>query len=141
MLRAIEEQLWKAEESLNAHPATIAKIILDSLALKYSSVIGTIETLTGRTIQGIHIVGGGSQNRYLNDATARATGRPVRVGPVEATVIGNVLVQAIAVGRFSNLAEARAHLAVKLSGHVVKTSKAKAQHQGKDDAKTLFNVF
>ena len=112
MLRAIEEQLLESGRVPDADPATIAKIILDSLAFKYSSVIGTIETLTGRTIQGIHIVGGGSQNRYLNDATARATGRPVRAGPVEATVIGNVLVQAIAVGRFSNLAEARAHLAM-----------------------------
>ena len=110
MLRAIEEQLLESGRVPNADPATIAKLILDSLAFKYTSVIDTIETLTGTTIQGIHIVGGGSQNRYLNDATARATGRPVRAGPVEATVIGNVFVQAIAVGRFSNLAEARAHI-------------------------------
>jgi rhamnulokinase len=60
---------------------------------------------------GVQIVGGGSQNAYLNQATANATGLPVLAGPVEATVIGNVLIQAIASGRFASLAAARRHLA------------------------------
>jgi rhamnulokinase len=59
----------------------------------------------------VQIVGGGSQNAYLNQATANATGKPVLAGPVEATVIGNALVQAIASGRFATLAEARRHVA------------------------------
>ena len=59
----------------------------------------------------MHIVGGGSRNDYLNQMTANACGLSVRAGPVEAAVIGNVLVQAIASGRFSSLAEGRAHVA------------------------------
>ena len=70
----------------------------------------TIESLTKKTIKGVQIVGGGSQNDYLNQATATATGLPVLAGPVEATVTGNVLVQAIASGRFASLAEARKHV-------------------------------
>jgi len=82
-------------------------VILDSLALRYGSIIATIESVTGRAIRGIHIVGGGSRNAYLNQATATVTGLPVLAGPVEATVIGNVAVQAIAAGEFVSLAEAR----------------------------------
>ena len=59
----------------------------------------------------MHIVGGGSKNDYLNQATANATGLPVVAGPDEATVTGNVLVQAIASGGFTSLAEARAYVA------------------------------
>ena len=62
----------------------------------------------------MRIIGGGSQNRYLNQATADATGLPVAAGPVEATVIGNVLVQAIAAERFASLAEARHYVAEKV---------------------------
>jgi len=78
--------------------------------LRYASVLRTIESLTSRTINGVQIIGGGSQNDYLNQATATVTGKPVLAGPVEATVIGNVLVQAIAAGRFASLAEARRHV-------------------------------
>jgi rhamnulokinase len=112
MLNAIEEQL---QENGYTNPRTqeppfIAKTILDSLALRYASVVRTIESLTGRKVQGIHIVGGGSRNDYLNQATATATGLPVKAGPVEATVIGNALVQAIAGGRFESLAKARSYV-------------------------------
>ena len=60
-------------------------------------------------------MGGGSRNDYLNQATANATGLPVLAGPVEATVIGNVLVQACAAGRFASLREARRHVAQNVS--------------------------
>ena len=90
--------------------AFIAKSILDSLALRYASVLRSIESLTGEKIEGVHIVGGGSRNDYLNQATATATGLPVSAGPVEATVIGNALVQAIATGRFDSLAGARRYV-------------------------------
>ena len=59
----------------------------------------------------MQIIGGGSQNGYLNQATATATGKPVLAGPVEATAMGNAVVQAIAAGRFASLAEARSHVA------------------------------
>jgi rhamnulokinase len=74
-------------------------------------VLRTIGTLTNRKIEGVQIIGGGSQNTYLNQATANATGLPVSAGPTEATVIGNVLVQSIAHGRFASLTEARQYVA------------------------------
>ncbi|MBS1788815.1 MAG: rhamnulokinase [Acidobacteria bacterium] len=114
MLAAIAEQLAETGQPGTEAPATLAKAILDSLALRYASIIRTIERLTAATIQGIQIVGGGSQNNYLNQATANAAGKPVLAGPVESTVIGNVLVQAVAAGRFASLAEARRHIAENL---------------------------
>ena len=67
--------------------------------------------LTGQKIEGVHIIGGGSQNGHLNQATANATALPASAGPSEATVIGNMLVQAISAGRFASLVEAREYLA------------------------------
>jgi rhamnulokinase len=111
MTEAIASFLGETDQTAPRDPVTIARVILDSLALRYVSLIGTIETLTGQRVRGIHIVGGGSQNAYLNQATADATGLPVKAGPVEATALGNLLVQAIARGRFSSLQEARAYVA------------------------------
>lgn len=111
MLDAIAEQLAENDQRISTEPGTVAKVILDSLALRYASVLRTIESLTSQKIKGLHIVGGGSQNDYLNQATATATGLPVSAGPAEATVTGNVLIQAIAAERFGSLAEARRHVA------------------------------
>ena len=110
MLNAISTQLSEfgcLVDFSRQNAASAARIVLDSLALRYASVIRTIESLTGRQIRGIHIVGGGSRNDYLNQATATATGLPVKAGPIEATVTGNVLVQAMVAGKFESLAEAR----------------------------------
>jgi len=111
MLEAIAEQLAETGQPVSANPPVIARVILDSLAFRYASVLRTIALLTNRQIKGVHIVGGGSQNAYLNQATATATGLPVLAGPVEATATGNLLVQAIAEGRFASLNEARQHVA------------------------------
>jgi rhamnulokinase len=111
MLDAVTQQLQDSNQTVPAEPAAIAKVILDSLAFRYASVLRTIESLTKQKIKGVQIIGGGSRNSYLNQATASATGLPVSAGPVEATVIGNVLVQAIAHGRFASLAEARQYVA------------------------------
>ena len=111
MVEAIAAQLFEMGQQMPDEPAFIVKIILDSLAFRYASVLRQIESLTKRKINGVQIIGGGSQNRYLNQATANATGLPVCAGPVEATVIGNVSVQAIADGRFASLAEAREYVA------------------------------
>ncbi len=80
---------------------------LESLALKYRVVLGRLEELAGSKIDVIHIVGGGSQNDVLNQFTANATGRPVIAGPVEATALGNVLIQARAAGEIGSLSELR----------------------------------
>ena len=114
MLEAIATQLNETDQTMPSEPAAIAKVILDSLAIRYASVLRAIESLTNQAIKGVRIIGGGSQNAYLNQATANATGLPVVSGPVEATVLGNVLVQGIASGRFGSLADAREYVARKM---------------------------
>ncbi|MGP8245454.1 MAG: rhamnulokinase [Bryobacteraceae bacterium] len=83
------------------------RVILESLAHRYREVLEGLESLTGRRIRTIHIVGGGSRNALLNRLVAQATGRTVVAGPIEATAAGNVLVQAIGSGEVRNLEEAR----------------------------------
>ncbi|MBS1726843.1 MAG: rhamnulokinase [Armatimonadetes bacterium] len=92
-------------------PATrgeMTRLILESLALKYQVLIDQLENLLQRKLEAIHIFGGGSQNTLLNQLTANATNRPVIAGPVEATAIGNLLMQKIAIGEIPCLADARA---------------------------------
>src|SRR5262249_3007703 len=80
---------------------------LESLVLRYRWVLEKLEALLGRKLTAIHVVGGGSQNALLCQLTADGCDRPVLAGPVEATAIGNVLVQAIGLGVLGSLAEAR----------------------------------
>ena len=82
--------------------------ILNSLAHAYKKTIDEISVVTGRTINLIHILGGGSQNDLLNQLTADICGVTVKTGPVEATLFGNIAVQAISAGVVANLTEARA---------------------------------
>jgi rhamnulokinase len=111
MLEAIHRQLAASGHVAPTDPAAIARVIFDSLAAGYARVVATIERLTGERIPGIHIVGGGSRNAYLNQATADATGKPVLAGPVEATAAGNLIVQAVAAGRLGSIADGRERLA------------------------------
>ncbi|MFN8220029.1 MAG: FGGY-family carbohydrate kinase [Fimbriimonadales bacterium] len=76
-------------------------------ARRYAQVLGKLEAMTGKRLERIHIVGGGSQNRLLNQLTADACRVPVVAGPVEATAIGNILMQMVALGTLSSLAEGR----------------------------------
>jgi sugar (pentulose or hexulose) kinase len=78
--------------------AEYVRSILESLAAAYAATIAQLEAVTGRDIRVVHVVGGGSQNALLCQRTADRTGRPVLAGPVEATALGNVLVQARAAG-------------------------------------------
>jgi rhamnulokinase len=107
MTREVQAALAESGQAAHDDPVLLAKVILDSLAARYGSVVDTIERLTSQPISGIHIVGGGSQNAYLNQATADAARRTVMAGPVEATAIGNLVVQAIASGELPSLAAAR----------------------------------
>jgi len=84
-----------------------AVCILNSLAHAYKKTIDEISAVTGRTINLIHILGGGSQNDLLNQLTADTCGVTVKTGPVEATLFGNIAVQAISAGVVANLTEAR----------------------------------
>jgi len=85
----------------------VIRCALESLALRYRMVLGWLEQLTGGTIETIHIVGGGTQNRQLCQMTADACKRFVVAGPVEATAIGNLMVQAMASGDVESVAAAR----------------------------------
>jgi rhamnulokinase len=76
--------------------------------MEYRWVAERLDELTGRHLPTVHIIGGGSQNRLLNQFAADATGRTVIAGPVEATAIGNVLVQALALGHIPSLEAGRA---------------------------------
>jgi rhamnulokinase len=86
----------------------IARVVLESLALKYFLALKHTDELVGKWSDPIHIIGGGSKNHLLNQLTADCTGRTVLAGPVEATAIGNILMQAIALGHLGSLTEARA---------------------------------
>jgi rhamnulokinase len=86
----------------------LARCAYESLALNYRETLGALEELTGEKIEVIHIVGGGSQNRLLNQLAADACQRPVLAGPVEATALGNLLTQIRADGEIGSLAELRA---------------------------------
>lgn len=90
---------------------SVARAIIESLALKYRWVIERLEEVTGSRIETIHMIGGGIQNTALCQATADACGRRVVAGPVEATAAGNVLVQAMAAGCIESLAAGRAMVA------------------------------
>ena len=110
MLDAIRSQMSLTGQVFDSDPIAIAKTIFDSLAFRYASILKTIERLTERTLNGLHIVGGGGRNRYLNQATANASGLRICAGLTEATVVGNVMVQAITAGRFASLSAARQHV-------------------------------
>ncbi|NJM41722.1 MAG: hypothetical protein HC853_13665 [Anaerolineae bacterium] len=86
----------------------VLRCALESLALKYRYTLDQLESLTGQRIAVIHVLGGGSQNTLLCQLTANACQRPVLAGPVEATALGNVMVQLLAQGAFASLDEARA---------------------------------
>ncbi len=88
-------------------PGEILRCIYQSLALKYRLVLEQIEELSQQRFKTLHMVGGGIQNQWLCQATANATGKMVQAGPQEASAIGNLLIQLIALGHFQNLAEAR----------------------------------
>ncbi len=85
----------------------IIRVVLESLAARYKQVLESLEILTGRSIETIHIVGGGSRNQLLNQLTANRTGRRVVAGPAEATAAGNALTQALGTRDIGSLSELR----------------------------------
>jgi rhamnulokinase len=91
-----------------ADEGAMIRCCLECLALKYHWAINRLETILSTTITTIHVVGGGAKNALLCQFTADACGRPVHAGPVEATAIGNILMQAIGRGRLGSISELRA---------------------------------
>ena len=107
MEHAVMEFFQRTQQALPGDEAGLIRSILESLALRYCQVLSEIENLSGRAIDVVHVVGGGSQNNLLNQLIADASGKLVVAGPVEATVLGNILIQCKAAGELGSLAEIR----------------------------------
>lgn len=108
MPKAIQEYCRETDQPAPETEGQFARCILESLALTYAEVLDGLEQLTGNKIDVLHIVGGGSRNKWLNTFTANASNRTVIAGPVEATVMGNLLVQARSQGEIHSLNDIRA---------------------------------
>lgn len=108
MPSAIREYCQEYHEPIPKTDGQLIRCALESLALKYRMVLGWLEQLTGEPVEVLHIVGGGTQNEMLNQLTADACQRPVITGPVEATALGNLLLQARTAGEIGSLSEIRA---------------------------------
>jgi len=107
MPQALADFCRRSNQPAPTEPGAVVRCALESLACRYRWVLERLEELTGKKITTIHIVGGGSQNGLLCQLTADCCNRTVVAGPVEATAIGNVLMQAIGLGVLGSLAEAR----------------------------------
>jgi rhamnulokinase len=108
MVTAIDRFCTRTHQPSPKAPGAYVRTILESLAYKYRWVLRNLEHVSGREIEQIRIIGGGSRNRFLNQLTADATGRKVLAGPAEATALGNVAIQILATGEAASLAEVRA---------------------------------
>jgi rhamnulokinase len=108
MPAAIDHFCARTHQPKPKSPGGYVRAILESLAFKYRIVLGSLEKLTGRRMERIRVVGGGSRNRLLSQLTADATGKTVLAGPAEATALGNVAIQILATGAATSLKEVRA---------------------------------
>lgn len=97
----------KTGQDLPNTVGAIARCVFESLAMRYRDVLDMLEQISGNPISTLHIVGGGTQNKLLNQFAANASGRSVIAGPVEATALGNALVQMMADGSLQSLREGR----------------------------------
>jgi len=107
LISRIEEYCVKTHQLVPKSKGEFIRCILESLAFKYKDIVERIRTITEIKIETLHIVGGGSQNDLLNQLTANEFGIPVAANPVEATALGNILVQALAKKVLSSLQKGR----------------------------------
>jgi len=137
MVDALTAFCVRAGQRAPADPGACTRLILESLALKYRFVKESLARVTGKSIDRIYIVGGGSQNQLLNQFTADALHCTVVAGPVEATSIGNLIMQLYALGEIRSLAEGRA-----LVRHSFETKIFKPQNPGAwDDVYPRFQAI
>lgn len=108
MPAAIRDYCRRTGQTPPTDRGALVRCVLESLALKYRYTLDQLESLLGYRVEVIHVVGGGSQNKLLCQFTADACDRPVQAGPVEATAIGNLLVQMVAWGELGSMDDARA---------------------------------
>ncbi|MBR1498106.1 MAG: rhamnulokinase [Bacteroidaceae bacterium] len=107
MLQAIRDYCLRTRQPVPETPAQVCRCIFDSLALRYRQVFGWLREFASFPIEVLHIIGGGSQNSYLNQFTADALGIKVLAGPQECTAIGNIMLQAKATGIVRDVWEMR----------------------------------
>ena len=107
MIEAVKAACRESGQQVPETVGEIAAVIYNSLAACYRDAVKELEEMTGITYDAIHIVGGGSKDDYLNALTAKAVGKPVHAGPTEATALGNLIVQMITAGVFTDLTDAR----------------------------------
>jgi rhamnulokinase len=107
MPKAIQDYCRETKQPVPKTEGELVRCCYESLALKYGEVLASLEEITGESIEVLHIVGGGSQNKVLSQFAADVCQRPVLTGPVEATALGNLLTQVRASGELSSLAEMR----------------------------------
>src|SRR5438445_2259750 len=107
MPAAIRDYCSSTGQEPPANEVAMIRAALESIALRYRMVLGFLEELIGGRIETIHIVGGGAKDALLCQMAADATNRSVIAGPVEATAIGNLVMQAVARGAIGSIAEAR----------------------------------
>jgi len=108
MIQAVQAACEETAQPVPKTPGELAAVIYNSLAISYRDTARLLESITGKTYDTIYIVGGGSNAEYLNNLTAKQTGKAIHTGPSEATAIGNMAAQMIACGRFTSLQEVRA---------------------------------
>ena len=111
MTAAIQQYCRDTRQPVPETPAEICRCIFDSLALRYRQVFGWLQEFAPFRLDVLHIIGGGSQNKYLNQFTANSTGTTVLAGPQECTAIGNIMLQAKAAGMVSDIWTMRAIIA------------------------------
>ena len=107
MIEAVQKFCRDTDQPVPETVGEISSVIYNSLAKCYGDTVEEIEAITGKKYSTIYVVGGGSNAGYLNELTAKYTGRKVSAGPSEATAIGNIIVQMLHDGVFANLPEAR----------------------------------
>ncbi len=107
MVQAVRDFCYQTAQGTPQNHGETIRCIYDSLALKYRFTMEQIQDITGKPIEVLHIIGGGANNHFLNQLTADATGLNVVAGPTEATAIGNILIQAKALGYVASLNEIR----------------------------------
>ncbi len=111
MINTVKEVCAESGQQVPETVGEVCKVVYLSLSQCYGKAVREMEQVNGRTYSRLHIVGGGCQDNYLNELTAKATGKAVYAGPIEATALGNLLVQMLAAGEFATLAEGREAIA------------------------------
>ncbi|AEB31020.1 rhamnulokinase [Carnobacterium sp. 17-4] len=107
MIEELQTYCRETGQKIPETPGELARCIYDNLALCYAVELENLEKITGRNLSKLHIVGGGSNNKFLNQLTADICNIEVEAGPVEATAIGNLIVQMIATQGYGTLEQAR----------------------------------